>query len=220
MLVARGGQQQAPLLLSSVLCSGPGCVKFLEIVLGCSGLAQFVACEIRKHGPCIAGAQKELDDGSRSPGFSGASGHLEKETCFAVGHRCLDGLRSSLLVDTQGPQTVFLNEISALSFCLPTRFVVIRGHLGARNLVQRHVLAHQTCRVGIELGVALDRNSHFALTVRRPMQYDVYPNPSPRMRHEYPYLVDIQSDLLSSLATRMVVPLAVTTLAPMFCHGS
>ena len=46
------------------------------------------------------------------------------------------------------------------------------------------------------------------------MQYDVYPNPSPRMRHEYPYLVDIQSDLLSSLATRMVAPLAVTTLAP------
>ncbi len=46
------------------------------------------------------------------------------------------------------------------------------------------------------------------------MQYDVYPNPSPRMRHEYPYVVDIQNDLLSSLATRMAVPLAVTTLAP------
>ena len=46
------------------------------------------------------------------------------------------------------------------------------------------------------------------------MQYDVYANPSPRMRDEYPYVVDIQSDLLSSLATRMVVPLAVTTLAP------
>jgi toxin CcdB len=45
------------------------------------------------------------------------------------------------------------------------------------------------------------------------MQYDVYDNPSPRMRDEYPYVVDIQSDLLSSLATRMVVPLAVTTLA-------
>jgi toxin CcdB len=45
------------------------------------------------------------------------------------------------------------------------------------------------------------------------MQFDVYPNPSPRMRAVYPYLVDVQSDLLSSLATRMVVPLAVTTLA-------
>jgi toxin CcdB len=45
------------------------------------------------------------------------------------------------------------------------------------------------------------------------MQFDVYPNPSPRMRDVYPYLVDVQSDLLSSLATRMVVPLAVTTLA-------
>lgn len=45
------------------------------------------------------------------------------------------------------------------------------------------------------------------------MQYDVYNNPSPRMRDPYPYVVDIQSDLLSSLATRMVVPLAAVTLA-------
>ena len=45
------------------------------------------------------------------------------------------------------------------------------------------------------------------------MQYDVYDNSSPRMRDRYPYVVDIQSDLLSSLATRLVVPLAVTTLA-------
>ena len=33
------------------------------------------------------------------------------------------------------------------------------------------------------------------------------------MREVYPYVVDVQSDLLSSLATRMVVPLALTTLA-------
>ena len=33
------------------------------------------------------------------------------------------------------------------------------------------------------------------------------------MRDQYPFVVDIQSDLLGSLATRMVVPLAVTTLA-------
>lgn len=45
------------------------------------------------------------------------------------------------------------------------------------------------------------------------MQFDVHENPSPRMRDAYPYVVDVQSDLLSSLATRMVVPLAVTTLA-------
>lgn len=44
------------------------------------------------------------------------------------------------------------------------------------------------------------------------MQFDVYENPSPRMRDQYPYVVDIQSDLLSGLATRMVVPLAVTSL--------
>ena len=45
------------------------------------------------------------------------------------------------------------------------------------------------------------------------MQFDVYDNPSPRMRAHYPLVVDIQSDLLGSLATRMVVPLAVTALA-------
>ena len=46
------------------------------------------------------------------------------------------------------------------------------------------------------------------------MQYDVYPNPSPRMRDVYPYVVEIQSDLLKALATRMVVPLALTQLPP------
>lgn len=45
------------------------------------------------------------------------------------------------------------------------------------------------------------------------MQYDVYANPSPRMRDDYPYVVDVQSDLLSALATRMVAPLAVTAIA-------
>lgn len=46
------------------------------------------------------------------------------------------------------------------------------------------------------------------------MQFDVYENPSPRMRDVYPYVLDVQSDLLSSLATRMVAPLAITTLSP------
>jgi toxin CcdB len=45
------------------------------------------------------------------------------------------------------------------------------------------------------------------------MQFDVYENPSPRMRDVYPFVVDVQSNLLSALATRMVVPLAVTGLS-------
>ena len=45
------------------------------------------------------------------------------------------------------------------------------------------------------------------------MQFDVFENPSPRLRDVYPFVVDIQSDLLSALATRMVVPLAITTLS-------
>lgn len=44
------------------------------------------------------------------------------------------------------------------------------------------------------------------------MQFDVYENPSSRMRDQYPFVVDIQSDLLRSLATCMVVPLALTSL--------
>jgi toxin CcdB len=56
-------------------------------------------------------------------------------------------------------------------------------------------------------------------------QWDVYPNPSARSRDEIPCLVDLQSDLLSGLATRMVAPLARTrvdaarlprTLCPVF----
>lgn len=44
-------------------------------------------------------------------------------------------------------------------------------------------------------------------------QYEVYPNLSPRMQDGCPFVVDIQSDLLKALATRMVVPLAVTSLS-------
>ena len=39
-------------------------------------------------------------------------------------------------------------------------------------------------------------------------QYAVYRNPNPRTRAKLPYLLDIQSDLLSDLDTRVVVPLA------------
>ena len=45
------------------------------------------------------------------------------------------------------------------------------------------------------------------------MQFDIDENPSPRMRDVYPFVVDVQSNLLSALATRMVVPLAVTSLS-------
>ena len=45
------------------------------------------------------------------------------------------------------------------------------------------------------------------------MQFDVYANPSVKSAGEYPYVVDIQSDLLSGLTTRMVAPLASITMA-------
>jgi len=38
-------------------------------------------------------------------------------------------------------------------------------------------------------------------------QFDVYPNPSPRQRDAVPYLVDVQSDLLDHLPTRLIMPL-------------
>lgn len=38
-------------------------------------------------------------------------------------------------------------------------------------------------------------------------QFDVYPNPNPRTRDAFPYVVDIQSSLISELATRIVIPL-------------
>ncbi len=39
-------------------------------------------------------------------------------------------------------------------------------------------------------------------------QFDVYPNPSSSAQHGIPYVVVVQSDLLESLATRLVIPLA------------
>ena len=44
-------------------------------------------------------------------------------------------------------------------------------------------------------------------------QWDVYPNPSARLRDEIPFLVDLQSDLLSGLGSRLVAPLARTRAA-------
>jgi len=41
-------------------------------------------------------------------------------------------------------------------------------------------------------------------------QFDVYENPSKATREEIPYLIDLQSDLLDDLATRVVAPLIKT----------
>lgn len=38
-------------------------------------------------------------------------------------------------------------------------------------------------------------------------QFSVHRNPNPRSRESTPYLLDVQSDLLAALATRVVVPL-------------
>ena len=38
-------------------------------------------------------------------------------------------------------------------------------------------------------------------------QFDVYANPSKTTRRAYPFIVDIQSDIISEIATRIVVPL-------------
>ena len=45
-------------------------------------------------------------------------------------------------------------------------------------------------------------------------QWDVYANPSPRSRQELPYLIDVQSDLLAELGTRLVVPLSRQAQTP------
>ena len=42
------------------------------------------------------------------------------------------------------------------------------------------------------------------------MQFDVYINPTSRMRDRYPLVVDVQSNLLFELPTRMAVPLGIT----------
>jgi toxin CcdB len=38
-------------------------------------------------------------------------------------------------------------------------------------------------------------------------QFDVYENPSKTTRSTYPFIVDIQSSIISEIATRIVVPL-------------
>ncbi len=42
-------------------------------------------------------------------------------------------------------------------------------------------------------------------------QFSVHTNKNPKSKSAYPYLVNVQSDLLSDLQTRVVVPLAKVT---------
>ena len=44
-------------------------------------------------------------------------------------------------------------------------------------------------------------------------QFEVYENPNPQSRDDIPYLLDVQSDLLEPLATRVVVPLVLSSAA-------
>lgn len=44
-------------------------------------------------------------------------------------------------------------------------------------------------------------------------QFYAYKNPNPATRAQYPYLLDIQSDLLSELRTTVVIPLTPSKLA-------
>ncbi|GAB4272370.1 MULTISPECIES: CcdB family protein [Deferrisoma] len=45
-------------------------------------------------------------------------------------------------------------------------------------------------------------------------QFDIYRNPDEATRGEIPFLLDIQSDLLDPLATRVVVPLVAAEAMP------
>ena len=45
-------------------------------------------------------------------------------------------------------------------------------------------------------------------------QFDVYRNANAATQDGFPYLLDVQAELLDSLATRVVVPLARATEAP------
>lgn len=44
-------------------------------------------------------------------------------------------------------------------------------------------------------------------------QFCTYKNPNPGTRAQYPYLLDIQSDLLSGLRTTIIIPLTPSELA-------
>lgn len=43
------------------------------------------------------------------------------------------------------------------------------------------------------------------------MQFDVYENKNASTKRRFPYLLDVQAELLDSIGTRVVIPLAVET---------
>ena len=45
-------------------------------------------------------------------------------------------------------------------------------------------------------------------------QFDVYENPNPASRKTIPFLLDVQTDLLDTLTTRVVVPLVASAAIP------
>lgn len=45
------------------------------------------------------------------------------------------------------------------------------------------------------------------------MQFDVYENKNPASKKRFPYLLDVQAELLDSLDTRVVIPLAPRPLS-------
>jgi toxin CcdB len=45
-------------------------------------------------------------------------------------------------------------------------------------------------------------------------QFDVYANSNPETNRDIPYLVDVQSDLLAPLSTRVVIPLVKEAAMP------
>ncbi|MCV6606777.1 MAG: CcdB family protein [Campylobacterales bacterium] len=47
------------------------------------------------------------------------------------------------------------------------------------------------------------------------MQFDLYKNSNPSTSKTFPYLLDIQSDLMENLATRIVVPLSKDVKKPL-----
>ena len=47
-------------------------------------------------------------------------------------------------------------------------------------------------------------------------QFDVYRNPSPHQREAMPYMVNVQSNLLDGLSTRLMMPLVRPSVVPAF----
>lgn len=94
------------------------------------------------------------------------------------------------------------------------RFDALKASAQGKSLKQQKKAFDQTHRAWIdEQNARFEKHGLWCADLRVwQMQFDVYNNPSPRMRDQYPFVVDIQSDLLGSLATRMVEPLAVSRL--------